>query len=95
VARSIARCDIGRHTWKAPPKPASCHLDWGFGLELSRQSRFVCAGDTVAGSPYVLRYGHSVRFGNKVCTSRRVGMVCRNADTGHGFRLARASYRRF
>jgi hypothetical protein len=95
VNRHFARCDIAAHTWKAPQKPASCDFDWGDSLLLRRATRFGCISDTVLGARHVLRYGHSVRFGNKKCTSRKSGMVCRNLDTGHGFRLARDSYRRF
>ena len=95
VTRQQARCDIARHTWHAPPKPRTCHLDWGNGLYVTRKSHWVCAGDTVLGSPRVLPYGYYVRFGPMKCISRTAGMTCRNLGTRHGFRLARDSYVRF
>jgi len=55
------RCDIRNRDWRPPPKPASCMLDWGFGLTVGRRGRgqFVCAGDTrsarAAGSPTATR----------------------------------------
>ena len=53
------RCDIRNRDWRPPPKPASCMLDWGFGLTLERRgrARFVCAGDTVLGQGRRLAYG--------------------------------------
>jgi hypothetical protein len=39
-----ARCDIRNKQWEAPPPPASCELDWGFGLTVARHGRgnYVC-----------------------------------------------------
>ena len=36
-------------SWQAPPKPASCDVDWGFGVAVGRKHKanYVCAGDTV------------------------------------------------
>lgn len=87
-----ARCDISTHTYKAPAKPAGCPADWGDAIEVARRAGFVCHGDTTLGAKYVLKYGHQVRFGNKVCISRRGGVVCKNVDSGHGFRISKASY---
>jgi hypothetical protein len=95
VNKHFARCDIGERSWQAPPKPRSCHLDWGNGMDLQRKSHWSCAGDTVLGSKKTLEYGDFVRYGNLRCTSKTTGMVCLNVSTGHGFKLARASYRLF
>ena len=38
VSRASARCDIVRHTWKAPRRPASCELDWGSYLTVGSAS---------------------------------------------------------
>jgi hypothetical protein len=88
-----ARCDVGTHTFQAPPKPRSCHFDWGFSLELQHHARWGCVSDAPTGSPHVavLRYGHSRRLGHLRCTSRRTGMVCRNLNTAHGFKLSRSA----
>ena len=51
-AKSGVRCDIRQHAWKAPPKPKSCDVDWGSGLEVALRGfgHWVCAGDTVFGT---------------------------------------------
>lgn len=93
--RRYARCDINKHTYSPPPKPASCNFDWGQSLQVHKRARFICVSDTVAISDRVLQYGDSLRLGNKKCTSRRSGMVCRNLQTEHGFRLSRDDVDRF
>jgi len=92
-----ARCDIRQHSWHAPPKPRSCHLDYGNGLEVrhSGKGHFVCAGDTVLGQGRVLAYGKAIQFGGFRCTSRQSGMRCVNRKTQHGFRLSRQDAKRF
>jgi hypothetical protein len=98
MSRSFGvRCDIRNKTWQAPPKPASCELDWGFGLNLDRRGRatFVCAGDTVLGQGRHLPFGQSIRRGRFVCRSKRIGMRCINLRNGHGFLLSREVARRF
>ena len=32
----FARCDIAKRNWSPPPRPASCPLDYGQGLEVGR-----------------------------------------------------------
>lgn len=93
IDKTVARCDVARHTYRPPAKPASCPLDWGDSIQVTRRAGFVCHGDTTLGATYVLGYGHQVRFGDKVCISRRTGVVCTNLRTGHGFRLSAGSYR--
>lgn len=92
-----ARCDIRNHTWQAPPKPRSCHLDWGNGLEVGARGkgRFVCAGDTVLGQGRVLPYGKRIRFGGFKCGSKPSGIRCFNRHTHHGFKLSRTVAKRF
>ena len=94
-----ARCDIRERDWSPPPEPKSCSkygVDYGQGLVVGpNRAEFVCAGDTTLGGPGLLGYGHSARRGSIFCVSRTTGIVCRNADSGHGFFLARARYRIF
>jgi hypothetical protein len=92
-----ARCDIRNRNWRPPPKPASCMLDWGFGLTVDRRGRgtFVCAGDTVLGQGRKLAYGKAIRRGRFRCVSRQSGMRCVNRRNGHGFALSRQRARRF
>lgn len=89
-ALNSVRCDIVRRSWEPPPRPARCTLDWGQGVELGRRggAHWVCAGDTALGATRVLGYGTSIRIGRLRCTSRRIGMSCRNAH-GYGFRISR------
>jgi hypothetical protein len=95
--QSGVRCDIRDRDWRPPPKPASCELDWGHGLEVGRRGRghFVCAGDTTLGQGRRLGYGKAIRRGRFRCVSRRSGMRCVNRRNGHGFALSRERARRF
>ena len=95
--RGGVRCDIRNRDWRPPPKPASCMLDWGFGLTVGRRGRgrFVCAGDTTLGQGRRLAYGDAIRRGRFRCVSRRSGMRCVNRRNGHGFALSRERARRF
>jgi len=95
--RTGVRCDIAQRSWRPPPKPSSCPLDWGNGLSVGRRgkARFTCAGDTVLGSRRTLRYGRAIRRGRFRCVSRRKAMRCVNRRTGHGFALSRQAARRF
>jgi hypothetical protein len=95
--RGGVRCDIRNRDWRPPPKPASCRLDWGFGLTVERRGRgrFVCAGDTTLGQGRRLAYGDAIRRGRFRCVSRRSGMRCVNRRNGHGFNLSRERAQRF
>lgn len=97
ISTSYTRCDIAVHDWPTPPKPANCDVDYGGGLDVGLHGRggFVCAGDTALHQGPVLAYGKRRSAGRFTCTSRAVGMTCRNRRNGHGFFLSRQSYRRF
>ncbi len=95
---TYARCDIGEHTWKSPPKPADCELDWGNGVSVSGwgPGGIVCAGDTALDpSAPVLRYGGSSSVGSITCESRESGVTCTKESTGHGFTISRERYELF
>jgi hypothetical protein len=86
-----ARCDIDHHSWTAPPKPKSCDVDYGGGLNVGphRKAEFVCAGDTTLHQGQVLRVGGVEKLGPyrcKLLTSRMIR--CVNRNTGHGFKLS-------
>jgi hypothetical protein len=98
VDASNTRCDIRERTWAPPPKPASCDLDWGQGIQISGSAvpQFVCAGDTALDpASTVLAYGARTRQGSIVCESAQAGVTCTNEASGHGFFLSRDSYRIF
>jgi hypothetical protein len=93
-----ARCDIANRTWSAPPRPSSCPLDYGQGLEVngSGRGRFTCAGDTALnpkGTP--LPYGEASKVGSFLCISATTGMTCTNTNSRHGFFISIGSYRIF
>ncbi len=93
---SEVRCDVVERTWQIPPRPASCQLAYGTGVELAgaAPATLTCAGDTVAdpGLP-ALDYGRALRTREVVCVSRDDGVQCRNSSTGHGFTVSRGAYR--
>lgn len=92
-----ARCDIRRHTWKAPPKPSWCELDWGSGMTLGprKPAQFVCAGDTVLNQGRVLKTGRYAKLGPFSCKSLPEAVRCLNRESGHGFKLSRTVAKRF
>jgi hypothetical protein len=90
-----ARCDVAQRSWTVPPKPAHCVGDYGAGASVSgaEKATLTCASDAVADPGLrVLQYGQAVSYGGVVCDSEETGMRCVNTVTGHGFRVARASY---
>jgi hypothetical protein len=97
MTSTIVRCDVIRYTYHPTAKPASCHFAWGPSVQVTTtgKGRFRCVSDTVAGAPKVLAYGKSITVGRFKCTSRTTGMTCVDTRDGHGFTIARASYRFF
>jgi hypothetical protein len=97
ISSQSVRCDIRVHSWQSPPKPKSCELDYGGGVAVDKSGRaqFLCAGDTTLEAGPVLGYGDSVSRGRFRCTSQESGMRCVNKRSGHGFFLAKQSYRLF
>ena len=91
------RCDIRERSWRPPPKPRSCDVDYGQGLAVDRtgRGRFVCAGDTTLGVGRTVAYGTLVRRGRFACRVRTTGVRCLNTRNRHGFALSRQGYRRF
>jgi hypothetical protein len=91
------RCDIAEKDWTPPPKPDTCPVDWGNGLNLEGvlPGAPVCAGDTVLGEHPVLEYGQASEVGPYRCESEQAGVTCRHLDAGTGFFLARERYEVF
>jgi hypothetical protein len=98
LAGDSARCDIRVRTFRAPPRPSFCDLEWGSVLSVGKTSRrggFACVGDTARDpKSRALAYGKTLRVGSMRCVSRLDGMRCNNRR-GHGFLLGRAAYRLF
>jgi hypothetical protein len=97
AAKPTIRCDIRSGLEPPPPRPATCDLDYGDSVELSRTGRasFVCHGDTaIDPRSRVLGYGRTWRRNGLSCTSRAVGLTCTNLS-GRGFFLSRQRWRIF
>jgi len=95
---SGVRCDIAKHDWVVLPRPADCDYDYGQGVKLEAgPAGYVCAGDTMMGSPDAVRlaYGGVVVAGDFTCTSTKAGVTCRNTATGRGFSLSRQAFAPF
>ena len=59
----------------------------------AEKAQLTCASDTVADPGLqVLSYRQAVSYGGVVCDSQETGVRCVNRATGHGFRVARASF---
>jgi hypothetical protein len=93
------RCEIVKKIWKPPAKPASCPVDWGFGITMQDRPELLCAGDTIRGQHALgtdgsspLAYGTEMAFGPLSCTSLRTGIDCTNSRTGAEFLLASNRY---
>src|ERR1044072_6646795 len=76
INKAAVRCDIREREWKPPKKPASCELDWGYGLSIARKGRgaVVCAGDTALGAGPMIAYGGTVSRGRFTCRSLTTGV---------------------
>jgi hypothetical protein len=97
-SRTYLRCEIRSLLSPMPKRPASCEVDWGYGMSIANigGASVLCAGDTIRrqGSRSVLAYGATWRRRGFVCTSAFAGLTCRNT-AGHGFFLSRERWRRF
>jgi hypothetical protein len=93
--RSV-RCDVRSGLKPAPPRPRGCDLDWAYGLVLTPTSKphTFCAGDSALAQGPILAYGATLRIEGFTCLSQRSGLRCANG-AGHGFFLARQSWRVF
>jgi hypothetical protein len=97
-SRAYLRCEIRSLLSPMPKRPASCDVDWGYGMSMASTGRasVLCAGDTVRrpDTRSILAYGSTWRKRGFSCTSATVGLTCRNTS-GHGFFLSRERWRRF
>jgi hypothetical protein len=73
-----------------------CELDWtGLYVERIGAAGRECAGDTVlSNTAPTLAYGRTWQRSGIECLSHETGLRCVN-QKGHGFTLARASYKIF
>ena len=95
VVRATAACQVGKHDYSAPPRPADCSGGWGdsVGLTQGRRASLQCRTDTLLGSnDPVLGYGQTRSVGPITCHSEEAGMTCTDSSSGHGFSLSRDGY---
>lgn len=65
---------------------------WGSTVELgAKKPTFVCATDAVVATKALL-YGKRIEDQELMCVSKQDGITCRNARSGHGFRIAQSYY---
>lgn len=94
---TAARCDVQKHTWKAPKDTEKCQLDYGDGIwiDARQKPKFVCAGDTALHAGAEVPSGHGIRAGKLQCEVWGTTVTCTDHDGGHGFELSAAKYRLF
>jgi hypothetical protein len=88
-------CEIGEHTYSAPPRPPTCPQAWGdrFTLAQGGQPELACHGDTMRSADLKkLDYGETAFSGAIRCAIEPAGITCTDTSTGHFFRLSRESY---
>jgi hypothetical protein len=88
-------CEIGEHTYIAPPRPSTCHLGWGDRFELAqgKAPALSCHGDTLrTGNLKTLDYGETAFSGAIRCPVEPAGVTCTDTTTGHFFRISTESY---
>lgn len=88
-------CEVLQHAYAAPPRPASCHLNWGSGW-LSIETHTVVRGLCLGGPPFdpissVLPYGSTLRQGTVACRSESAFLACADVNSGHGFAVNRTT----
>ncbi|MDQ1288643.1 MAG: hypothetical protein QG622_2209 [Actinomycetota bacterium] len=93
IGPGSVRCDIAERSWQPPSTPATCTTDFGQGLIVTRAgTTLVCAGDSVLEGTTIVAYGSGVRSGAYECVSLKLGVTCKDTDSGHGFTLSRDAY---
>lgn len=97
ISKSGARCDIRNRKWDPPPKPASCPVDWGFGLRVDNKGKgnYVCAGDSVLGLGPKKGDDKVIRRGYIRCRVNGSSVRCVSLRSQHGFSISKNRARRF
>jgi hypothetical protein len=88
-------CEIGDHTYSAPPRPPACHLAWGgrFTLAQGGQPELACHGDTMRSADLPTHDDGETAFSGAIrCAIESARITCTDTSTGHFFRLSRESY---
>ena len=92
IRDGTAACIMGENSWDVPPPDEYCDATWGISVEVANGAgRLTCVGGMLSEGP-VLPYGHEIEFGPVLCRSEESGVTCERQDTGHGFKVNRASF---
>lgn len=87
-----AGCLVFDNSWDVPPPDEYCDATWGGSVEVENgPGRLTCVGGLLADGP-ALPYGYEIEFGPILCRSEESGVTCDNQETGHGFKINRASF---
>ena len=95
MADDGSRCTIGSRKWQLPPSATECPPANGTVVLSGSGPAFASCEPSSARSGAALGYDQALRRGDVTCVSRRDGVECRDASTGHGFAVARADYRAY
>ena len=92
-----AECPVSKQQFAAPKRPASCEYDWAPQFTLRAKATYgICRSDANdRDSTTTLQPGERAVDGPVTCVATADGIECRNARSGHGFTVSRASYRLF
>lgn len=93
MADDGSRCTIGARNWSLPTSAPDCPKTNGTVVLSGSDPAFAGCEPSSARSARELDYDRALRRGDVTCVSRRDGVECRDASTGHGFAVARAEYR--
>jgi hypothetical protein len=101
----IAMCQIGDHTYVAPPGstrdqtggscPSGSDLGRDFRLDQGKPAYLTCSYSALGSGfgPWpTLDYGQTRSLGTLTCDSQPSGMTCTDTSTGHFFRVSSESY---
>ena len=92
INNDAADCVLVDNTWEVPPPDEPCDATWGMSVEVAgTRARLTCRGDAPPVGP-ALPYGHEIAHGPFLCRSDESGITCDNQETGHGFKINRASF---
>ncbi len=89
-------CVISEADFDPMARPADCDFDWNdqmFWMDPGGGTRGGCVSDTAftMAEPPVLPYGAASVVNGVRCESTQTGVTCTD-ESGHGFRVSRASY---
>jgi hypothetical protein len=89
LSRAQLRCDIVKHSWRAPPGSCGPRRTAIFTMTGVGTPRTICPNDFVP-PKRVAAYGSTWRLGPFTCAVRRSGVTCRNLR-GRGWFLSRGT----